>query len=105
MPLSAYCMAYQHWRQAEELLKGLADADERAHGLLIKGSRGQARTNPLIQIARDAANDMVRIAGEFGFAPAARSRIALGAGGWFSPPPKGKFDGLIGGLDPPPTGA
>jgi P27 family predicted phage terminase small subunit len=105
MPLSAYCLAFQRWREAEELLKQLADVDEKAHGLLIKGSKGQARSNPLIQIAREAANDMVRIAGEFGFSPAARSRIALGAGGWFSPPPKGKFDGLIGGLDPPPTGA
>ena len=87
------------------LLKELSEADLKAHGLLIKGSKGQVRSNPLIAIAREAANDMVRIAGEFGFSPAARSRIALGAGGWFSPPPKGKFDGLIGGLEPPPTGA
>jgi hypothetical protein len=48
---------------------------------------------------------MVRIAGEFGFSPAARSRIALGAGGWFSPQPAGKFAGLIGGLDDDPRPA
>jgi hypothetical protein len=35
---------------------------------------------------------MVRYASEFGMSPAARARIAAGAG--FEPPP-GKFDGLL----------
>jgi hypothetical protein len=29
------------------------------HGLLVKGSEGQARTNPLAKIAADAAADMI----------------------------------------------
>jgi P27 family predicted phage terminase small subunit len=95
-PLAAYCMAYEHWRTAEEMLKQLADADPRAHALLIKGSKGQPRSNPLIQIAREAANDMIRCASEFGFSPAARSRIALGP---FAQPPSGKFTGLIAGSE------
>jgi hypothetical protein len=40
------------------------------------------------------AADMVRYAGEFGFSPAARARIAAGPG---SVQPASKFDGLFGG--------
>jgi P27 family predicted phage terminase small subunit len=97
--LAAYCVAYMHWREAEELLKEFADVDQKAHGLLIKGSKGQARANPLFEIARAAAADMVRTAAEFGFSPAARSRIALGVGGPFARPSAGKFQGLLGGFD------
>ncbi len=35
MPLAAYCVAYQHWRQAEERLGELAAQDE-SRGLLVK---------------------------------------------------------------------
>ena len=56
----------------------------------------QARSNPLVQIAREAANDMVRYAAEFDFSPAARSRIAAGVGP-FTPPPGGKFEDLLAG--------
>jgi P27 family predicted phage terminase small subunit len=99
MTLAAYCVAYQHWREAEELLQQLAAVDDKAHGLLVKGSKGQARGNPLVQIAREAASDMIRAAAEFGFSPAARSRIAVGIGGPFAQPPAGKFQGLIAGAD------
>jgi P27 family predicted phage terminase small subunit len=99
MSLASYCMSYQHWREAEELLAQLAAVDEKARGLLVRGSKGQARSNPLFEISRQAANDMIRAAAEFGFSPAARSRIALGVGG-FSRPPASKFAGLIpGGTD------
>jgi P27 family predicted phage terminase small subunit len=93
--LAAYCVAYQHWRTAEELLKELAEVHPKAHGLLVRGSKGQAKSNPLLQVSREAAADMVRIAAEFGFSPAARSRIAAGIGG-FGPRPPSKFDGLLG---------
>ena len=49
MPLAAYCVAYQRWREAEELLKQLANVDDKAHGLLVKGSKNQAKANPLIR--------------------------------------------------------
>ena len=93
--LSAYCVAYARWRRAEELLKDLAERDPATHALLIRGSKGQARSNPLVQIAREAAADMVRYASEFGFSPAARSRIAGGLGA----PQPSKFHGLLAGDD------
>jgi P27 family predicted phage terminase small subunit len=96
MPLAAYCIAFSHWVEAELLLKELADAGDTAHGLLSRGSEGQPRRNPLVQIAREAASDMVKFASEFGFSPAARSRIALGIGGLTTPAPS-KFDGLLAG--------
>jgi P27 family predicted phage terminase small subunit len=95
-PLAAYCQAFARWMDAEELLKDLVERDPATHALLIRGSKGQARNNPLIQIAREAASDMVRFASEFGFSPAARSRIAAGIGA----PQPSKFAGLLGGDDP-----
>jgi P27 family predicted phage terminase small subunit len=95
--LAAYCVAYQHWRTAEEKLAEMAARDPVTSGLLIKSTVGDARRNPLIAIARAAAADMVSWAGEFGMSPAARSRIAAGVG---PPPGPGKFDGLLGPLRP-----
>ena len=92
MPFAAYCIAYQRWRTAEELLMQMADKDPVTRGLLIKSQGGEAVQNPLIGIARRAANDMVGFGGEFGLSPLARARI--GAGVWHEPPP-GKFDGLL----------
>jgi P27 family predicted phage terminase small subunit len=103
-PLAAYCMAFAHWIEAEELLRELNDAGDTAHGLLSRGAEGQPRRNPLVAIAREAASDMVRFAAEFGFSPAARSRIALGIGGLTRPSPS-KFDGLLAGDRLPPNGA
>jgi P27 family predicted phage terminase small subunit len=95
MPLASYCTACGRWIDAETLLKELANLDDKAKGLLVRGSKGQARANPLIQVSREAAADMIRAADEFGFSPAARSRIALGP---FvqSGQQGGKFAGLIG---------
>jgi P27 family predicted phage terminase small subunit len=94
MPFAAYCQAYAHWRLAEEALAAMAARDPQTSGLLIKTSSGDAAQNPLVGIARRAAGDMVRYAGEFGLAPAARARISAGIG--YEPPPS-KFDGLLGG--------
>jgi P27 family predicted phage terminase small subunit len=71
--LAAYCQAYGHWRTAEEALARMADRDEHMHGLLIKTVDGNARRNPLVKIAADAAEDMLRFAGEFGLTPVART--------------------------------
>jgi phage terminase small subunit len=46
----------------------------------------------VLKIARDAATDMLKFAGEFGLTPVARAR--LGAAGW-GPTGPGKFDGFI----------
>src|SRR5262245_47885893 len=90
MPLAAYCVAYAHWRQAEEALADMAKRDQATGALLIKAQDGNARRNPLVQIAADAARDMVRYAEQFGFSPAARARIAAGVD-----PPSGKFGDLL----------
>ena len=46
----------------------------------------------LVRIASEAAADMLRFASEFGFTPAARSRIAAGVGGQTS---NSKFGDLL----------
>jgi P27 family predicted phage terminase small subunit len=90
--LAAYCQAFAIWKSASIALDEIAQLDAApTRGLLIKGSEGQARPNPLLAIASSAARDMVRYAGEFGFSPAARSRISAGP-----VPAPTKFVGLIG---------
>ena len=76
-PLAAYCYMYAQWRQASEALQKLADNDPVTHGMLVKRDNNLAQ-NPLVVVARRAAADMVRYASEFGFTPAARTRIRLG---------------------------
>jgi P27 family predicted phage terminase small subunit len=76
--LAAYCMAYARWREAEEALAMMADRDEHTRGLLVTTSEGNVRSNPLVKIATDAAEDMPRFAGEFGLTPVARTRLAAG---------------------------
>jgi P27 family predicted phage terminase small subunit len=69
----------------------MSDRDENMHGLLVKTTDGNARRNPLVKIAADAAEDMLRFAGEFGLTPVARTRLAAG----YTPPSPSKFDGLL----------
>ena len=63
------------------------------HGLLIKTADGNAKRNPLVKIAADAAQDMLAYAGHFGLTPVARARLAASG---YAPSSPGKFDGLIG---------
>jgi P27 family predicted phage terminase small subunit len=91
MPLAGYCTSFARWKTALESLNRMAAADPVMHGLLVKGSEGQARSNPLVRIASEAAADMLRFASEFGFTPAARSRIAAGVG----PTTDSKFGDLL----------
>ena len=93
-PLAAYCMAYLRWRTSEELLAKMAATDPVTCALLVKGTDGNPRRNPLVKIAADTADDMLRVAGEFGMTPVPRSRLAAGIYG--QPPGGGKFDGLLG---------
>jgi P27 family predicted phage terminase small subunit len=74
MPFCVYCLSYARWRIAVEALARVADRDEATHGLLIKSADGNARRNPLVRVAADAADDMVRVAGEFGMTPVAPCR-------------------------------
>jgi P27 family predicted phage terminase small subunit len=74
--LGVYCATVARWRAAEETLARMAQG-----GLLVENDKGELRRNPLVQVARHAAADMVRLAGHFGMTPAARSRLAAGIGG------------------------
>jgi P27 family predicted phage terminase small subunit len=94
MPFAAYCQAYHHWRMAVEAFNAIAEKDPATSGLLVKRADGNDGPNPLVRIARRAADDMVSLAGHFGMSPAARARISAGVG--YEPPPGGKFDGLLG---------
>jgi P27 family predicted phage terminase small subunit len=96
MPFCVYCLSYSRWRMAAETLARMAETDPVAHALLIKSTDGNARRNPLVKISSDAADDMLRVAGEFGLTPVARSRLAGGIGGQ-PPTGPGKFDGLLRG--------
>jgi P27 family predicted phage terminase small subunit len=90
--LAAYCYAYGQRRLAAEALARMADRDETMHGLLIKTTDGNARRNPLVKIASDATEDMLRLAGELCLTPVFRTRLAAGG---FAPSLPGKFDGLL----------
>jgi P27 family predicted phage terminase small subunit len=92
MPLAGYCASFARWKTALETFDRVAAGDPVMHGLLVKWSEGQPRSNPLVRIAAEAAADMLRFASEFGFTPAARSRIAAGVGGQTS---NSKFGDLL----------
>jgi P27 family predicted phage terminase small subunit len=90
-PLAAYCEAYAAWRTAVEKLKEMAARDPVAGALTVTTRHGGVMQNPLFLTMRQAASDMVRYASEFGFTPAARSRISTIE----AQPAPGKFDGLV----------
>src|SRR5262249_36482055 len=81
-----YCVSYARWRTAEETLR-TADHDRRR-----RPARSSARENRGSRQYRHSA-DLMRVAGEFGLTPVARSRLAAGIHGQ---PPGGEFDGLLG---------
>jgi P27 family predicted phage terminase small subunit len=92
-PFAAYCQAYHHFRTATERLNEMAANDPVMHALVVKTRNGGVTENPLVLIARWAANDMVSYAGHFGLTPAARARIA--SAGFDPPSGPNKFDGLL----------
>ena len=90
--LAAYCQSYGRWIVAERKIAMMAALDPQTNGLLIKTVGGHPIPNPLIYIAANAARDMVRYAAEFGFTPAARTRIAVES----ATRADSKFAGLLG---------
>ena len=91
-PLAGYCVAYAHWREAEEALERMRSKDPIMSGLIIKVTGGAPATNPLVNIARKSLSDMLRFSAEFGFTPAARTRIDAGLAGETAP---SKFGSLL----------
>ncbi|WP_158091579.1 phage terminase small subunit P27 family [Bradyrhizobium canariense] len=90
---AAYCYAVGQWRLAAEALARMQSNDPLMNAQLIKNRDGDAAVNPLLNIVRKYAGDVVRYAAEFGLTAAARSRLA--AGGYTAPSPPSKFAGLI----------
>ena len=84
-PFAAYCQACGRAEQAERIFA------ETGGALTIRGARGGEIVNPLLRIARDAANEALRLGAEFGCTPASRSRLR----GTGQPQPS-KFGDLIG---------
>jgi P27 family predicted phage terminase small subunit len=66
--LAAYCGAYALWAEAMEAI--------RTYGTMIKSPSGYPVQSPYVAIANRQAEIMMRIASEFGFTPASRSRIS-----------------------------
>lgn len=82
--LAAYCGAYALWAEATEAIQKF--------GAMVKSPTGYPIQSPYVSIANRQAEIMLRIAGEFGFTPASRSRIA-------PPPPEPDLFDLIEGKE------
>lgn len=66
--LAAYCGAYAMWAEATEAIQKF--------GTMVKSPTGFPIQSPYVSIANRQAEIMMRIASEFGFTPASRSRIS-----------------------------
>jgi P27 family predicted phage terminase small subunit len=66
-PLAAYCTAYALWIEAMEMVQ--------KHGAMIKSPNGFPIQSPYLSHLNKQAEIMTRIASEFGFTLASRSRI------------------------------
>jgi P27 family predicted phage terminase small subunit len=66
-PLAAYCIACALWIEAVEMVQ--------KHGAMIKSPNGFPIQSPYLATLNRQAEIMMRIASEFGFTPASRSRI------------------------------
>ena len=66
--LAAYCGAYAMWAEATEAIQKF--------GTMVKSPSGYPVQSPYVSIANRQAEIMMRIASEFGFTPASRSRIS-----------------------------
>lgn len=69
--LAAYCGAYALWAEATAQIE--------KYGAMIKSPTGFPIQSPYLAIANRQAEIMMRIASEFGFTPASRSRISAPA--------------------------
>lgn len=66
--LSAYCVAWARWLQAEQHIK--------VHGPIVAAPRtGVPMQNPFLSVANKAMDQFLRLAAEFGMTPSARSRV------------------------------
>jgi P27 family predicted phage terminase small subunit len=90
--LAAYCGAYALWADATVQIE--------KYGAMIKSPTGFPIQSPYLSIVNRQAEIMMRIASEFGFTPASRSRIATPAKSGPS-----LFDLIEDSADEPPENA
>ena len=69
--LAAYCGSYALWAEATEAIQ--------KYGAMVKSPTGYPIQSPYVSIANRQTEIMMRIASEFGFTPASRSRISAPA--------------------------
>ncbi|MGZ5853207.1 MAG: phage terminase small subunit P27 family [Xanthobacteraceae bacterium] len=69
--LAAYCNAYSMWLEGVEAIQ--------KYGTMVKSPTGFPVQSPYVSIVNRQAEIMMRIASEFGFTPASRSRISTPA--------------------------
>lgn len=69
--LAQYCAAYSLWLEAIEATQ--------TYGAMVKSPSGYPVQSPYVSIANRQTEIMMRIASEFGFTPASRSRISAPA--------------------------
>ena len=67
--LATYCGAYALWAESTEAIQKF--------GAMVKSPTGYPMQSPYISIANRQAEILMRIASEFGFTPASRSRISV----------------------------
>lgn len=79
-PFAAYCSAFSQWRQAELVIKKMAELDPVTGGLMIKTTNGNAVQNPVVGTANKARSDMIRFASEFHLSPDSRGRMIIDVG-------------------------
>jgi P27 family predicted phage terminase small subunit len=88
--LAAYCGAYALWAEANEAIQ--------KYGAMIKSPSGYPVQSPYIAIANRQTEIMIRIASEFGFTPASRSRICAPSN--FEPTLFDVMESVTGEADP-----
>lgn len=84
---AAYCDAVSEWRRARELMAEKSEIDAFVSS---KVSGNQAKS-VLLNIANDAAKNMLKFGAELGLTPSARARLAIVPGRG----KKSRFEGLI----------
>jgi P27 family predicted phage terminase small subunit len=67
--LATYCGAYALWAESMVQIQ--------KYGTMVKSPTGYPMQSPYLSIANRQAELMMRIASEFGFTPASRSRISV----------------------------
>ena len=75
--LSAYCVYYGRWVEAEDHV--------RATGMMVKSPSGYPMQNPWLSIANKAFQQLNKMMPEFGMTPSSRSRVKT-----LPEPPKAK---------------